>query len=60
MEIPYGTNGEEQKLTLQKTIEVSKFLPLIKPNKACWVHEQILAEMDARLKLKQSYAEAFM
>ena len=60
MEKPYGTNGEEQKLTLQKPIEISKFLPRIKPNKACWVHEQIIAKMDARLKLERSYAEAFM
>ena len=59
MEKPYGTNGEEQKLTLQKTIEVTKFNSNAR-NKACWKHQQILAEMDLRLELKKSYAEAFM
>ena len=59
MEKPYGTNGEEQKLTLQKTIGVSKFNSNAR-NKAYWEHQQILAEIDLRLELKKSYAEAFI
>ena len=59
MEKPYGTNGEKQESALQKTTEVSRFNSNAR-NKAYWVHGQIIAEMDARLKLEQSYAEAFM
>ena len=59
MEKPYENVREKQESPFQKPIGVSKFNSNAR-NKAYWEHQQILAEMDARLKLRQSYAEAFM